>query len=60
MGRALSSGGGAGESLYGIGYVANDDVETSDSNNYDGDGNGTHNGATNYSEPTIKLIKNMQ
>ena len=44
----------------GIGYVANDDVEKSDSNNYGGDGDGTHNGATNYSEPTMKSIKNMQ
>jgi len=60
MGWALSSGGGAGESSFGIGYVANDDVKTSDSNNYGGDGDGTHNGATNYSEPTMKSIKNMQ
>ena len=30
---------------------------TYDSNNYGGDGNGTHNGATNYSEPTMKSIK---
>ena len=45
---------------FGIGYVANDDVEKSDSNNYGGDVDGTHNGATNYSEPTMKSIKNMQ
>ena len=60
MGRALSSGGGAGESSFGIGYFAIDYVKRSDSNNYGGDGNSTHNSATNYSKPTIKSIKNMQ
>jgi hypothetical protein len=60
MGRALSSGGGAGKLSFGIGYNAKEDVKTSDANNYGGDGDGTHKGATNYSEPTIKLIKNMQ
>ena len=56
----MSSGGGAGKLSFGIGYDANEDVKTSDANNYGGDGDGTHKGATNYSEPTIKLIKNMQ
>ena len=58
MGRALSSGGGAGELLFGIGYVANDDVKTSDSNNNGGDNDSTHNGGTIYSKPTIKSINN--